>query len=126
MMFKTYSLALMIAVIVFGFIALIYIINFNPKRLAQGESLCQKYYSFYKRKIDSGKIISITKISSDHGAWELELVEADTLYNFRFYEPLYDDINFIDNNFKKKENSFELILDSDIKYKIIRTCDKFY
>lgn len=124
-MFQNYNMILMIAMIVLGFIVLIYIINFKPKTLDQGESLCQQYYSFFNMKIEDGKIKTVRRIASGHGAWELEIIESDTLYKFRFYEPLYDSINLVGINFRKKENSFELQINNDLKYKVIRTCDMF-
>lgn len=119
------KLILMLLVISFGFFILIYSVIIDPVRLRQGESLCLKYSSFYRKKIVNAKIISITEVDSDHGALELQIKEDDSIYSIRIYEPIYDGFNLENKEFNKSSNSFDLKFSFGGVYKLIRTCDEF-
>lgn len=125
-MFAKYRLLLMFVVIFVGFCLLVIVYVFNPSRLRQGESLCLKYLPFYEREITSGQIDFIDEIPKDHGALEIHIVEQDTSYSIRIYEPIYEGFSLLGKRFYKKINSYELILIDGSVYKIIRTCDNFY
>ncbi len=125
-MFDKYRLVLMFVVILAGFILLVIVYMMNPSRRMQGESLCSKFSSFYKRGIENGKIELIKNVPSDHGAIEFFIVELDTIYSFRIYEPIYEEVSLSGKSFQKKENSLELMFANGSNYKIIRTCDEFF
>jgi|GEM_PF-2334352 hypothetical protein len=125
-MLNKYNLLVMLFVISAGFCLLFIVTVFNPYRLKEGESLCLNYKSFYEREIKKGKIELIQEIINDHGALEIHIIEKDTSYSIRIYEPIYDSLSLEGNYFKKHSNSYKLeLLDGSI-YKVIRTCDLFF